>query len=75
MAARTSAFLAFRGDLAGDFDRFLGFSRGPLYVATEDLATLQAGLAELLAPYLPDPDDDRRRLSLATILIPEVDAP
>ncbi|MBM9463441.1 helix-turn-helix domain-containing protein [Aeromicrobium sp. YIM 150415] len=81
-----AAFLAFLGDLAGDFDRFLdsgdaelrdylGFGRGPLYVTTEDLATIQAGLAELLAPYLSDPGDGRRRLSLATILLPEADTP
>ena len=78
-----SAFLAFLGDLSADFDRFVdsedatlrdfvGFGRVPLYVDAADLAAIQAGLSELLAPYLSQTDDDgRRRVSLATVLVPE----
>lgn len=80
-----SAFLAFLGDVAGDFDRFLdaddedlrdfvGFGRAPLYVSAEDLAVIQTGLAELLAPYMTEntsPDGERRRVSFGTLLIPD----
>jgi len=80
-----AAFLTFLGDVAGDFDRFLdaddedlrgfvGFGRAPLYVSTEDLAVIQAGLAELLAPYMTEntsPDGERRRVSFGTLLIPD----
>lgn len=77
-----SAFLTFLADVTGDFDRFLGadsprsrelvgFARSPLYVTTTDLATIQAGLAELLSPYLTDHGDGRRRVNLATILLPD----
>jgi len=78
-----SAFLAFLGDLSADFDRFVdsedatlrdfvGFGRVPLYVDATDLAAIQAGLSELLAPYLSETrDDGRRRVSLATVLVPE----
>ncbi|QTX04951.1 helix-turn-helix domain-containing protein [Agromyces archimandritae] len=81
-----TAFLNFLGDITGDFDRFLGadteqsrelvgFARTPLYVNTEDLAAIQAGLAELLAPYLTERADGRRRVNLATILLPEPSDP
>ena len=77
-----TAFLTFLGDVAGDFDRLLdsdsaqareliGFARTTLHVDTEDLASIQAGLAELLAPYLTERDDHRHRVHLATILLPE----
>lgn len=77
-----SAFLTFLGDVTGDFDRFLGadspqtrelvgFARTLLYVSTKDLATIQAGLGELLAPYMTEREDGRRRVSLTTILLPE----
>lgn len=76
-----SAFVTFLGDVTGDFDRvlesdsqrsreLLGFARTPLYVNTDDLAHIQAGLAELLAPYLTDQADGRDRVTLATILLP-----
>ena len=82
-----SAFLAFLGDLSADFDRFVdsedatlrdfvGFGRVPLYVDATDLAALQAGLSELLAPYLSETRDaGRRRVSLATVLVPEPELP
>lgn len=81
-----SAFLTFLADLAGDFDRFVesddaqlrdfaGFGRAPLYVDTDDLATIQSGLAELLAPYATERGDGRRRVSLATLLIPYPESP
>ncbi|SLM92210.1 hypothetical protein FM106_04645 [Brachybacterium faecium] len=77
------AFLVFLGGLAEDFDRLLaaededlrallGFGRGPLYADADDLAALQAGIAELLAPYQEDRGEGKRRLSLATVLLPEV---
>lgn len=78
-----TAFLTFLGDVTRDFDRFLGaesaqsrelvgFARTPLYVNTEDLATIQAGLADLLAPYLTEREDGRQRVNLATILLPDL---
>lgn len=78
-----TAFLTFLGDVTGDFDRFLasdtaqsrelvGFARTPLHVNTDDLAAIQAGLAELLAPYLTDRNDGRQRVNLATILLPDL---
>ena len=82
-----SAFLAFLGDLSADFDRFVdsedatlrdfvGFGRVPLYVDATDLAAIQAGLSELLAPYLSQADGEgRRRVSLATVLVPEAALP
>ncbi|WP_239525531.1 MULTISPECIES: helix-turn-helix domain-containing protein [unclassified Microbacterium] len=81
-----SAFLAFLGDLSADFDRFVdsedeilrdfvGFGRVPLYVDAAGLAAIQAGLSELLAPYLSETRDaGRRRVSLATVLVPEPQA-
>ncbi|MSS00315.1 helix-turn-helix domain-containing protein [Arthrobacter sp. BL-252-APC-1A] len=81
-AQLSAAFLTFLGDVTGDFDRFLsadspearelvGFARTPLYVNTEDLATIQAGLAELLTPYLTERQDGQQRVNLATILLPD----
>jgi DNA-binding transcriptional ArsR family regulator len=75
-----TAFLTFLGELGGGFDRFLtspdestrdflGFGQSPLFVSFEDLATIQAGLTELLAPYR-EPQPGTRRVDLATILIP-----
>ncbi len=77
-----SAFLTFLGDIAGDFDRFLaadsdrtrelvGFARTPLYVDTDDLAAIQSGLADLLAPYMTEREPGRQRVNLATILLPD----
>ncbi|WP_341995856.1 helix-turn-helix domain-containing protein [Microbacterium sp. LWH7-1.2] len=81
-----SAMLAFLGSVAADFDRFLdgddsglrdfvGFGRVPLYVGAADLAAIQSALSELLGPYLSDRGGDRRRVSFATLLVPEVDPP
>lgn len=77
-----AGFLAFLGNLGQSFDQmleggdpesreYLGFGMGALYVSADDLATIQAGLAELLAPYQTDQGDERRRVTLATVLIPE----
>lgn len=81
-----SAFLTFLGQVGRTFDQFLaaddpelreflGFGSGSLYVNTDDLATIQAGLMELLAPYQEDQGGDRRRVDLSTILIPEAVPP
>lgn len=81
-----SAFLAFLGDVSVDFDRFVddddpvlrdfvGFGRVPLYVDAADLAAIQASLSELLAPYLTERGGGQRRVSLATVLIPESEPP
>src|SRR5699024_999972 len=55
-----------------DLRALLGFGRGPLYADADDLAALQAGIAELLAPYQEDRGEGKRRRSLATVLLPEV---
>lgn len=76
------AFLAFLDDLAERFGRFitrdeagsrdfLGFGPRPLHVNTSDLEKIQAGLNELLEPYLTDRKDGRRRVILTTTLIPD----
>lgn len=77
-----SAFLAFLADLAGGFDTFLdsdtpalrdylGFGAGVLYVDAADLAVIQAGFDSLVAPFRQDRGDGRRRVTLATALIPD----
>lgn len=79
------SFVVFLGELAADFDRLLergapdlrdllGFGRGPLYADAEDLAHIQQGLAELLAPYQEESGTGKPRLTLATVLLPEVGA-
>lgn len=79
------AFLTFLGDVAADFDRFIdsddeslrdfvGFGRTPLYVDAQALATIQAGLAELIAPYTSE-RDGRRRVSFGTLLVPDATDP
>lgn len=78
------AFLTFLAHLGETFDRasaagdpafrdFLGFGAMQLHVTTDDLTAIQAGLGELLGPYLTaDGDSDARRtVTLATVLIPE----
>lgn len=76
------SFVTFIAHLSDGFDRFagsgdaglrdyLGFGSVPLYVSTDDLATIQQSLGELLAPYLVDRGEGRRRVSLSTILVPE----
>ena len=81
-----SAFLTFLGSVAADFDRvvdsgeeglrdFVGFGRVPLYVDAADLAAIQEGLSRLLSPYLTERDAAQQRVSLATLLIPEVEPP
>ncbi|GAA1487785.1 helix-turn-helix domain-containing protein [Brachybacterium sacelli] len=78
-----SAFLVFLGQLAGDLDRvidsddadlreLLGFGRGAVYADVEDLAAIQAGLEKLLAPYRQDHGEQKPRLGLATVLLPDI---
>lgn len=76
------AFLTFLAHLGETFDRasatvdaefrdFLGFGEVPLHVTRDDLAAIQAGLGELLAPYLTnDGGPGRRTVAFATALIP-----
>lgn len=79
------AFVVFLGELAADFDAMLdsgvtsdrdllGFGRGPVYADAEDLEHIQQGFAELLAPYRQERGAGKRRLSLATVLLPETGA-
>ncbi|MGI6877770.1 helix-turn-helix domain-containing protein [Microbacterium sp. gxy059] len=79
-----SAFALFLGGLSNDFERILdhapdeargllGFTRAPLYLDDQDLEKLQADLMEVLTPYLQERRQGQRRVSLATVLIPEVD--
>ena len=82
------AFLTFLAHLGENFDRasapgdpafrdFLGFGEVVLHVTAEDLAVIQAGLGELLAPYLGEAGQARegsRAVILATALIPDASA-
>ncbi len=79
-----SGFAMFLGGLSNDFDdaledgrtdtrSFLGFGRAPLHLDTQDLEKLQSDLMELLAPYRERRTEGQRRVSLATILVPDVD--
>ncbi|UOQ87908.1 helix-turn-helix domain-containing protein [Agromyces endophyticus] len=81
------SFLTFLAHLGEDFDRasstpefreFVGFGQVRLHVGDGDLARIQAGLGELLAPYLTQPGDDeraagdaRRAVLLSTVLMPD----
>ena len=76
------AFLTFLAHLGETFDRastsddstfrdFLGFGAVQLHVTSDDLATIQARLGELLSPYLTADGGERRTVTLATALIPE----
>ncbi|MFK4084984.1 helix-turn-helix domain-containing protein [Kribbella sp. NPDC020789] len=73
--------LAFFGHVAENFDRFVasdnrelrdlfGIAQTMLYVTPADLAEIQAGLVELLAPYRAE-QAGRRRVTLTTALIPD----
>ena len=79
-----SAFAMFVSDLSNAFEEvledgrtdlrgFLGFASAPLYLDTQDLEKLQTEFMEVLTPYLQRRDDAQRRISLATILIPDAD--
>lgn len=81
-AALRSAFVTFLGEVAAGFDRFeaagdpagrsyLGFAQTPLHVTTDDLAVIQQGLTELLAPYRDPARAGSRRVDLTTILLPD----
>lgn len=85
-AQLASALRVFLADLAADADRALaadepalrdlwGFGRGPIHVDADDLAAIQEGFAALLAPYLEDGGEGKRRVSLATVLLPEPPEP
>jgi len=74
--------VTFVAHLTDGFDRFaesgdaelrdyLGFGSVPLYVSTDDLAAIQQSLGGLLAPYLVDRGEGRRRVTLSTVLLPE----
>lgn len=76
-----SAFLTFLGELSAGYDRFLadpdpgargflGFGQTSLYVTEADLASIQDGLDELLAPYRDETRAGTRRVDLATVLVP-----
>lgn len=77
------SFLTFLAQLGRDFDRFvdaedsaalrgyLGFGLVPLYVDADDLATLQHGLSQLIAPLLSDNGDGKQRVMLSTTLLPD----
>ncbi|WP_165313163.1 helix-turn-helix domain-containing protein [Rothia halotolerans] len=80
-----SAFTTFLSGLSNDFERFLeegnleardflGFTRAPVYLDEQDIAALQAEFNEMLAPYLQERRAGQRRISLATVLIPEADS-
>jgi hypothetical protein len=70
--------------IAGDYDRAvdqglvaargdeLSYGQAALYLGPDDLPRLQAELDRVLAPYLQPPDtEDRRRLLLSVIAIPD----
>ncbi|MFF2496506.1 helix-turn-helix domain-containing protein [Agromyces sp. NPDC058064] len=87
------SFLTFLAHLGEDFDRasaipgfreHLGFGQVRLHVGPDDLARIQAGLGELLAPYLTPPAgaaaadaapgsdaSDVRTVMLSTVLMPD----
>ena len=78
-----SAFAMFLTGLSGDFESlitdgsadmrgFVGFARAPLYLDANDLEKLQADLMAVLTPYLQRENDGQHRISLATILIPDI---
>lgn len=79
--ALQQAFLAFLASLGEQFDRvnaaaepgirdFLGFGTTQLHVGTAELADIQAGLAQLLAPYR-EAREGTRPVHLSTVLLPE----
>lgn len=79
-----SAFAMFVSGLSNDFEALLddertelrgmlGFSRAPLYLDAEDLESLQAEFMQVLTPYLQPRRSGQQRVSLATVLVPEID--
>lgn len=74
-----AAFLAFVGEVLRSFESslslgevtrsHLGFGTGALYVDEEDLARIQQGFNDLIAPYL-EADADKQRVMLSTVLLP-----
>lgn len=79
------AFALFLAHLASEFDRFLGagddrpmslfgYAQTVLYVTEQDVAHIQEQLHGLLAPYFERRGEAERRVSLATLLLPECGA-
>lgn len=81
-------FASFVASLLGDFAAYLrqepislltdgvGYTATPMYVSDDELATLQAGLRNLLLPLaLQAPGPGRRRRTLSLVLIPAPAAP
>src|SRR5699024_10515107 len=79
-----AAFTMFLSGLSHDFERlvddgqadlrtFLGFARAPLYADAHDLEKLQSEFMDVLTPYFEQRRKGQRRITLATLLIPEVD--
>lgn len=74
-----AAFLAFTGEQIRTFERsltlgevarsHLGFGAGALYMDEEDLARIQQGFNDLIAPYLEE-SAGKQRVMLSTILLP-----
>jgi len=75
------AFTTFLAHLAAEFDRFVGgrredmalfgYGQTVLHVTEDDLQLIQRQLRDLLDPYRRPRGGDARRVSLATLLIPE----
>ncbi len=74
-----AGFLAFVGELLRTFEgslilgevnrTHLGFGTGAMYVDADDLARIQQGFNELLAPYLEE-TAGKQRVMLSTVLLP-----
>lgn len=80
-----SGFIAFVGALIQSFGRYLdqpdrdqdlknvGYRQAGLWLTESELRALVADLRKVLAPYLANkPGDGREKLSLSTVLIPDV---
>lgn len=76
------AFAVFLAHQAAEFDRFIalrdegsmplfGYGQTILHVTEDDLRHIQDQLRAILEPYLRPRENDRHRVSLATLLIPE----
>lgn len=77
-------FTVYLAGLAGDFDRYLAsedpdpladgvsFRQAALWLSDEELAQLQAGLTEVLEPFLAhEPEPGRTRRILSTVFMPD----
>lgn len=80
-------FLSFASTLISDMGRHLarrapgsreplGFRKAVIYASEQDLESLAASLAGLIAPLLePRQGEDVKRMVLATVLVPDEDLP